>query len=119
MPEGEEIDRIVIRCVAIERDVTGLSERNKEFSKLGVVVERPAHGRIAFEKINVVEDRFGGAAGGRGILLGEEGAADLEAARGPFGDDYSWQSGASVSASLPQVFSQSRNSSPVRWRPVS
>src|SRR3546814_8926455 len=74
---------------------------------------------MCFQERDVPSDSLRGPPGRFGTLLGKETSAILQAARGAFRDDYSWQSGSSVSPSLPQAFNQSRSSSPVRCRPVS
>lgn len=119
MTERENDDAIVLRENAVEGDIPALAERYDELAKIRLVWQGAADQRMLAKKTEASAYRLSGPARRDRLLLGQKRAAALEAGDGRRGDDYSWQSGALVSASVPQRPSQSSTSSPVACRPVS
>ncbi len=79
----------------------------------------PADVGIHFQMRESRLDCLSGSINCRRAFVSQELAAAFKSARRPFGDDYSWHGGNSVSVFEPQVFNQSRTSCPVRCWPVS
>jgi len=119
MAEREYVDGVFLGVVMVERDIAGIAKRNDQFAPTRRFGKRPADVRRRLQEQQLTLDRLGCAAGRLRTLGEQEAPASIEPRGRAFGDDYSWQSGRRGSLSSPQVRSQARVSSPVRWRPVS
>lgn len=119
MPEGEHVDGVVGWLVAIERDVSGVAISDHQLSQLGSFGEGTTDVGGCFQQQEMPFDGLTDASRRLRRLFGQKGPASFQAGDGTFSDDYSWHFGTGFSSAVPQVFSQLRASSLVRWRPVS
>lgn len=119
MPEGQHIDGTLGWLVAIERNISGVAKSNHQLTQLGRFRERTADIGGCFQQQEMPFDGLTDASRSLRRLLGQKGPASFQTGNGTFSDDYSWHFGTGFSSTVPQVFSQLRVSSAVRWRPVS
>ncbi len=119
MPEGQHIDGIVGRLVAIECDISGVAIGDHQLAQFGSFRERTTDIGGSFQQQEMPFDSLTDASRSLRRLLGQKGPASSQTGNGTFSDDYSWHFGTGFSSAVPQVFSQLRASSLVRWRPVS
>ena len=77
MANCEHEDSLLARHVAVERDVTSLSEPNHKLSQLRLVVQWPSHVRRGLEQLQVPLDHRSGADRCPSVFLHEEPTAPL------------------------------------------
>ena len=119
MPECEHINDIVGWLMAVERDITRVPEGNDQLTQLRRARNWSPDRGMCLEERELPRNDLRCSPRRFGTASPQMEPTPFQAERGPFGDNYSWHSGGSVSASIPQVPSQAWTSSPVRCRPVS
>ena len=103
MSEGEQVNGVISRNVPVERQIAGIPKLDHEFTKLRLFCEGTPDFRIGLQEKQAPSDRFARSRSHASILGNKEAAASADAARAALGNDYSWQSGISASASAPQL----------------
>ena len=69
VPEGQHIDRIGGRIVAVERDIAGIAEAYYQFTQLGRIRKRSARIRGCFQEQELPLDGLPRPPGSLGILV--------------------------------------------------
>ena len=88
VPEGQHIHRIAGRFVAIQRDITGISEIDDQFAQLRQISNRPAAIAVRFQTRELPFDGLPSTASLRPIFRVQESATTLQPAPRPFGNNY-------------------------------
>ena len=117
--KGKRADDPAHRVVAIQSHLAGLAEFDDQFAKSFHIGERPPDLGGRFQEGDMTSYGLGRTLRSLRILRGQKPTTPLKTDRRLLGDDYSWHSGNSVSASAPQLLRQERTSCPVRCSPVS
>jgi len=112
--EGQYVHGIVLRFMPIQSHKAGIPETNNQLAHFRKIVEWSANLRGRFQQSEMSINNLTGTPARLGIFFCQKSPATFQAARGTFGNNYSWHWGDSVSSSVPQVFSQLRTSSLVR-----
>ncbi len=119
MSERQHIDGVVGRHIAVQRDVPGVAEADQKFTEPRLLDSRSTNFRRYLKNLQVLFDHSRGTSCHTAVFVGEKQATTFQALFCFVGNDYLWQSGAFVSASVPQLSSHAKTSSPVKCSPVS
>ncbi len=117
--EGQNVNPVIGQGMTIQGDVAGFTKWDEQLTKFGQVREGPAYIWCALENEELALDGLRRSPGCVRRFICQKAAAALQASNCALHHDYSWQSGAAFSSSVPQVFNQERASTAVRCRPVS
>ena len=89
VPEGQDVDGVVDRFMAIQRDIAGGAEADREFAQGRFHVERATDVGGGFQCQQTGRDQLARTARCLRVMLGQERPAALESLRCPLGDDQS------------------------------
>ena len=119
MPESQHVDSPGFRYMAIQRDISGITEADQKLSQIGRVSERTTDLRCFLECFELFRDRKARAPCCCAIVLSQKLPATFQSPGGTFGNNYLRHFGTFPSCSEPHPSSQDLTSVPVRCRPVS
>jgi len=111
MPKCKQIDGVVIRLVAVQRNVACIPERNDELAQLRRFLDRSPNRGMRLQKCDLPRDGLRGAPARLGTPSLQILSTPLQAMGCCFRNDYSWHFGGSASASVPHVSNHAFNSS--------